>query len=321
MALRLVGVTSMTANVQYKKWVLGLGIFVIALLVLVPQASELSRAWQTLRSAYWPHVGVSLISLAWTYVAASGVYLVISPKKLLFRQTLLVQIAGGFANRLVPAGAGAIATNARYLMKQGYGKVQAGTIVAINNIMGFVASLLVLITAGLLSGLDLVSGIRYELYLSDRLILAVLVITALVLVYAWTTRIPRKLFKMVRKINYQIEDSLLKSRRLMMSLVLSIGVTLGYGLCFYFTALALNVHLSAFQTFLVLTAGVLFASITPTPGGIGGAEAGLVGVLHATGIDIHQAVSLAIAYRFISFWLPILPGYLVFGKMRRLEIL
>jgi uncharacterized protein (TIRG00374 family) len=311
----------MKAQGQFKRWGLGLAIFFIALVVLVPQVSELSRSWQTLQAAYWPYLLVAIVSLAWTYIAAAGVYVVISPKRLSFKQTLLVQIACGFSNRLVPAGAGALATNARYLMGQGYGKVQAGTIVAINNILGFAASFIVLITAGLLSGLDLINGIRLELFLSDRLLLAVLVITALVVAYAWVTQLPRKLFKLIRKINYQIEDSLLRSKRLASSLIMSIGVTIGYGLCFHFTAIALNVQLSVFQTFLVLTAGVLIASVTPTPGGVGGAEAGLVGVLHATGVDIHQAVTLALCYRLISYWLPIVPGYLVLNRLRGVKAL
>lgn len=306
---------------QPGRWLLAVVILVLALGILVPQAGELSQSWHTIRSAYWPHILSAVALWGWTFLPAAAVYAVISPRKLQFRQTLLIQIACGFSNRLIPAGAGALATNARYLVRKGYTSVQAGTIVAINNVVGFAASIIVLVGAGLVNGLDVINGIRFEVYLSDRLVLAVLVITLLVMGYAWFARLPRKLVKTLRRINYQIEDSLLRSKRLINSLILSMGVTLGYGLCLYFVALACNVPLSAFQTMLVLTVGTLIASMTPTPGGIGGAEAGLVGILNALGVDIHQALSVALCYRAITYWLPLLPGYVALERARQQGLL
>ena len=57
-----------------------------------------------------------------------------------------------------------------------------------------------------------------------------------------------------------------------------------------------------------------------TPGGLGGVEAGLVAGIVAFGYSTTLAFSAVIIYRLITFWLPILPGYLAFWLLRRYKV-
>ncbi|MFB6125752.1 MAG: lysylphosphatidylglycerol synthase transmembrane domain-containing protein [Halolamina sp.] len=58
------------------------------------------------------------------------------------------------------------------------------------------------------------------------------------------------------------------------------------------------------------------AGTTPTPGGLGGVEVALVGVLVAvTGVGTIQAGAAAVLYRAVSFWLPLLPGGVAVGTV------
>jgi uncharacterized membrane protein YbhN (UPF0104 family) len=62
---------------------------------------------------------------------------------------------------------------------------------------------------------------------------------------------------------------------------------------------------------VVVTMGVtLFTSIVPVPGGIGVAEAGLTAGLVALGVPETEAFAAAITYRFATYYLPPIWGYI-----------
>ena len=66
---------------------------------------------------------------------------------------------------------------------------------------------------------------------------------------------------------------------------------------------------------LAYVAGALLALIPITPGGLGFVEAGLTGMLVAAGISSQDALVATLAYRLVSFWLPLPAGgvaYLLF---------
>ncbi len=59
------------------------------------------------------------------------------------------------------------------------------------------------------------------------------------------------------------------------------------------------------------------ANAIPLPGGIGGVEGGMIGSFIAFGVNGSVAVIAVLAYRAISFWLPILPGAVAYFQLRR----
>src|SRR6516165_1386507 len=66
---------------------------------------------------------------------------------------------------------------------------------------------------------------------------------------------------------------------------------------------------------LAYIAAALLALIPITPGGLGFVEAGLTGMLTAAGVGAQQALVSTLAYRVVSFWLPLPAGgiaYLLF---------
>lgn len=66
---------------------------------------------------------------------------------------------------------------------------------------------------------------------------------------------------------------------------------------------------------LAYVAGALLALIPITPGGLGFVEAGLTGMLTAAGVGAQDALVATLAYRLVSFWLPMPAGgiaYLLF---------
>lgn len=48
----------------------------------------------------------------------------------------------------------------------------------------------------------------------------------------------------------------------------------------------------------------LFGNLLPIPGGFGGVEGGIIGMLVACGVEVGRAVAGVLAYRFVALWLP-----------------
>ncbi len=68
---------------------------------------------------------------------------------------------------------------------------------------------------------------------------------------------------------------------------------------------------------LAYVAGALLGMIPFTPGGLGFVEAGLVGLLVLAGVGAANAAVATLAYRLVSFWLPIPIGGLAYAGFRR----
>jgi uncharacterized protein (TIRG00374 family) len=80
---------------------------------------------------------------------------------------------------------------------------------------------------------------------------------------------------------------------------------------------AFGAHASFEKVALVYLAGSAIASAAPTPGGLGAVEAALVAGLTATGVASGPAIAGVLTFRLATFWIPTLPGWVAFTKMRR----
>ena len=59
------------------------------------------------------------------------------------------------------------------------------------------------------------------------------------------------------------------------------------------------------------------ANTLPLPGGIGGVEGGMIGAFIGFGVDGRLAVLAVLAYRTISYWIPLLPEGVAYLQLRR----
>jgi uncharacterized protein (TIRG00374 family) len=60
-------------------------------------------------------------------------------------------------------------------------------------------------------------------------------------------------------------------------------------------------------------------SATPTPGGLGAIEAALVAALSGYGMADSAAVSSVLTFRLATYWVPMIPGWVMFQQMQRRE--
>jgi glycosyltransferase 2 family protein len=97
----------------------------------------------------------------------------------------------------------------------------------------------------------------------------------------------------------------------------TVGNTTLHLLALTFVIAAFGYEFNLALGIIVMSGGVLAATASPTPGGLLGAEAGITAVLVAYGVDTPIALAIALTYRFISYWMPIVPGVAAFLYARR----
>ncbi len=283
----------------------------LGLYVLVPQYDSLQKGINMIPAADTNLLLMACALVFGTYFMAAVTIQYLAIKHLPAKRTLLVQYASGFAGKLVPAGVGGMALNARYLQKQRLSVSQASAIVVLNALLGFAGHILIILLSLLFAKQTL--GEVFSRHLPPGVIIvaaALIVITLITVLYTGYLR--RRLESWLAGVLKVLTAYRKRQGALLGALLGSIGVTVLFTAALYCVALSLGIRLTLLQVLLVYTASALGSAVTPTPGGIGGAEAALAAALIAANIPAAEAVSVAVTYRLIAFWLPLAPGLVCF---------
>jgi uncharacterized membrane protein YbhN (UPF0104 family) len=272
------------------------------LYAVIPQLSIFGQARGVLTNTGWDYVMVATAFFGGSLLAAVGVYRALVGPKVRLWPAFVVQVAGSFAGKIVPLGLGSISLSYLYLRRLKLTPGAAGSTVAANNLIGMLGH------AGLLTLLLLFTPVG-----SSRLHLPttrlVLVIVAVVLVcFTAVILSRRRRFRVVADFIAQLRRIAKRPRVLLMALACSLFITGCMAACLYFSARAAGVHITLAGALIVLSAGLLAQSATPTPGGLGGVEAGLTGALVVLDVPLDAAIATALLYRFVTYWLPLLVG-------------
>ena len=296
--------------------VLLLVFFLLLLYVALPRMGNFSASFAAMREARLDLIALGLILVIATYVCATGVYQNLALKPLYFKRTLLVQTANAFVNRLLPAGIGGMTLSVQYLRKSGYTLPQAVAVAGCNNMLGVVGHTLLLVLVVLVSKGTLLDQLELPRISSGLLIVGGLlgVLTAILFILQ---RVRRYLYALTSGVLTYVATYRNHLSRLFGALFCSLGLTGGYVLTFYLCVLAVGMDVSLWNVFVVFTVGMVATAVTPTPGGLGGTEAGLLAGLVAYGADPPMALASVLLYRFLTYWLPLLPGFIVFLVIRK----
>lgn len=293
-----------------------LAIVAIALYVIVPQMGGFRDSWQHLRSPDPVAVIMAGIFTALTYGFAALTYLLLAFRRLRYWSTVLIQLAAMFVNRLLPAGIGALGVNYAYLHRQKHTAAQATTVVGINNVLGFTGHMIILGVALLLSQNQLAGGTNRLWWTLPAVLIGLTLL--LLLGYSFGGRRVRGFIVQLRQ---QLVSYRRRPRRLGAALCSSIGLTLANIISLYFCMLAIDVHLPLVAVVIIFSFGIAAGTATPTPGGLGGFEAGLVAGFAAYDVTAGAALAIALLYRLISYWLTLVAGGVAFGLAQRRHML
>lgn len=296
-----------------------LAAFLLFLYVLLPRLGAFSDSFTVLGSAEGVFVLCAIGLLAITYALAAFLYTLLALGRLRFKETLLIQAASAFTNRVLPAGFGALALYVQYLRKHGHTTAQAVAIAGTNNTLGIIGHLLLLGCISLVAGQDAFAAFTWPRFEAAGWIAATAALLTGGLIFG-SKRIRRTLSEFFGDMGTYFRHYRKRPLRLGAAMVCSLLLTGGYVTLFYTCTQALGLEVTLLQAFVVFTIGMVATTAVPTPGGLGGAEAGLTAGLVGFGVTSSEALAAALLYRFITYWLPLLPGFIVFLAIRKLYV-
>ncbi|HEX2314095.1 MAG TPA: lysylphosphatidylglycerol synthase domain-containing protein, partial [Thermomonospora sp.] len=141
------------SRARRRRW--ALGVAVVAILVLIVAvtgtAGHVRACFAALADVHWAFLVALGVLSALHYVLAAVTLRAVAECRMPLGETILVQFTAAAANRLTPGGLGAAAVNTRYLVCRGTETVRAVTSVAVMQVMGAVADLLLLLAIAALS--------------------------------------------------------------------------------------------------------------------------------------------------------------------------
>jgi uncharacterized membrane protein YbhN (UPF0104 family) len=291
--------------------------FTLLLVAVVFKRQQFISGLKELLDASPAWVAVAIVSLIFTYISTTAIYLIIAKKPISAKKTFFVQVASSFINRLIPSGIGGIGLNVDFLMKSKHSAPEASSVVAVNGLVAFISHILMIIVA-IISGLGtnkLTFKIDANYYWAIILAIVVLLISLQFVLLKKT--IKSKIRRFVHSTIKDIKAYEKSPSKIVMGVLLASCVTIFFVFALFASAQAVGLHISLTQAFIAYTLGVFIGAATLTPGGLGGAELGMYAGLVAYGVGETLAFSTVILFRLIVFWIPIIPGYLSFIFLRK----
>ncbi len=282
---------------------------------LIPQLAEVD--FGEVADAEWQWFPLVLLFSLLTYAGAATALIGAMPERLRFAPTLLAQVAASFFNRIAPAKVGGIAANIRYLQKSGIDPAVAVAGVGLNNVAGIIVHVLLLTIFVTTAGRSATDAFSLPSGGSVLIVLAVVLAAAGVVMVVprgrklWL----RRIWPIVRKSFAGIATVAANPSKMLMLFGGSLVITMSYVFALWYSVAAFGGGLGFVAVTAVYLAGSAIAQAAPTPGGIGAAEAALIGGLTAFGLEATVAVPAVFLFRIGTFWFPIIPGYLSYKRL------
>jgi glycosyltransferase 2 family protein len=302
------GPHTLKASVRMKDLVFAVAML-IALYVIIPQLDQFANAFQAVRHANTWLIAAAEIAIVCAVLASAAVYVFLAFKPIKYDRSAIIQTAGMFINRLLPAGIGGMSLSADFLYRNKHSLPQASTIVIVNNTITFIGhiTLLVVTVVAADAAFPAMTSLHIPLqyYVYGGLIAAVLIII-------FRNRFAGAIRRFAKELVGSLALYARRKRRLLTAMLFALMNTLGHASAIALCMHAFGLDLPLVAALVVLTGGVAAASVTPTPGGLLGSEAGLTAVLIGYGVEGGTALAVALSYRLVSYWLPLLPGALAF---------
>jgi uncharacterized membrane protein YbhN (UPF0104 family) len=235
-----------------------------------------------------------------------------------------VQVAGSFVNHVLPAGAGGLAVNVRFLRRQGMTRDAAFACQALNASAGAVTHLALLVATIAFAppALRTEASTRVD-RLSDGsggLVLAgVLVVLAAAAVLA---RRPLRAVRVRVVEEYRrLAAVATHPRRAAQLWAGALALPVVHGIVLYGVLHAVGSPLPLGVVLAVYLGSSALSALIPSPGGIGSLDVVLGAALVASGLTVPAAVGGLLAYRFLTVWVPLVPGAWTLGVLVKRRII
>lgn len=270
------------------------------------QRDSIARSFDYIKSAEPEWLLAAILFHALSVFAAAAVYWQISLRKTKYYNLLVCQAASLFTSRVTPAGVGGLATMGRVLQNSSHKAAEIGLVLSANALVTFLGNVSLTIFALIISGRSVADGFKVPKFI---FLIPIFIVIGAIIVYLIKS-LRARVVKLVTDMYKTLSEYKTKKKNLFFGFCFGVLTTIGYMLALWAAGMSMGVELSFIATIVTISLGTLGASATPLPGGVVGAEAALALTMSQFGVATEQALAIAFVYRFITYWLPILPGYL-----------
>jgi glycosyltransferase 2 family protein len=288
---------------------------------LLPQLASVGETAEAAARANWWWLGPIFAGAAATFFCAALSLLGSVSEPIPYLPTVRMQFAASFVGRIAPANTGTVAVGVRFLQRAGVDTAAAGTAVGLNALVSLAIHLALM--AGFIAwtgasgpGFSLPDANAWLIVIAIAGVVSGLVVTV---VPALRRRILPPLLQHLRTAGTSLADVVTDPLRVLALL----GGAVGLNFAFILTLAASIAAFGGGVSFPEIGAAYLVAaavgSATPTPGGLGAMEAALVAALSGYGMSSSAAVSSVLTFRLATYWLPMIPGWIMFQQMQRRE--
>jgi hypothetical protein len=307
----------------------------VALYLFAPTLGEVLSAWPRLR-----HLNPSWMAAAFVAEATSFAciwwLLAISLRTTRWFVLISSQLAGNALSRVIPAGAAAgAALQYRMLAAGGIDATTAGSALTAVTILQLATLAAIPVVALLLSilGLPISRGLHQAVWIGA---VAFVVLAGIGVVLARSDTAVARIGRAIEGVHNRLlrrrpplHDLPVRLQRERTTVLRSLGArwraallaSVGKWTFDYFALLAALAAVGSSPNpgvvLLAYATGAVLALVPFTPGGLGFVEAGLTGVLTLSGVGAGDAVLATLAYRLMSFWLPLPAGLGAYAAFRR----
>jgi uncharacterized membrane protein YbhN (UPF0104 family) len=295
---------------------------------LVGVLIDVSRSFDTVLGANWLWVIAAFIlaQLAFAASAVEGIGSVAGA--LPFGRVVAVEVANSFS-ALAGGTAAVFATRVRFFQQQGYDSSVALSSGAIMATSSWIATGVLFLVSLPFAWGSIHLEVTPQSGGNSRLVWIILAVVVVVAVAAGLALAVPRLRRMASdKLRPRLRDIWLNLKQVASSprkLVLLIGGSFAQELV---VAMALSVSLRAFDDHLrlptlivVITLAAIIGGISPTPGGMGVVEAGMILGLTAAGVAEADATAAVFIQRLFTSYLPPIWGWATLVWMRKREYL
>nr|WP_106964051.1 lysylphosphatidylglycerol synthase transmembrane domain-containing protein [Streptomyces flavidovirens] len=294
------------------------GAFAAYFLISGLMANDMSEAIAT---ADWRWAGVAVLFSALSYPAAAMSLLGFVPEKVPFGRTVKAQVAGSFVKLVAPAAIGGVALNARFLQRAGVRPGLAVASVGASQLFGLASHITLLMIFGYVTGTERTPTLSPSRTVIAGLLTAAvlaLVVTAVPILRRFVVTRVRSLFAGVVP---RMLDVLQRPQKLITGIGGMLLLTAAFVMCLDASIRAFDsdARLSYATIAVVFLTANALGSAVPTPGGVGAVEGALIAALTVAGLPTAIAAPAVLLYRLLTFWLPVLPGWLFFNNLTRKE--
>lgn len=290
----------------------------LALWVFLPQLSNLQQSITAAKSANKTLLVFAVLVFCLGFPGLALKYVIMCSSKIYFYLTFKVQIAAAFIIKLLPTSVGSLTVNTFYLTKATGSITTAGSTMALNAATSTVAFTIILGFA-FIKNLSQIDKIAFGSHNINWPLIGFVILALGIVV--WKLIHSKELIEKIKKSSLEIWSNFKNYSKTPWKVVGGIGTN---GFCtltgittLYICTHAVDLNTSFSQVIIVYTLGNILASLVPTPGGLGGAEAGLYAGLVFFGYNSETSLVAVLIYRLISYWMPIIPGYLMYRHLKK----